>query len=173
MTARHPLTRYVGLVATGLALGLGSLHGSAVHRSADESEAAAEARSHFEPRQDEAEQWYFWTDDGVRHYAYEFGTAAGPGDTVIVLHGGWGAEHAYLIDALVPLADRHRLVLYDPRGSLRSPAPDSTVRLERLVADLTRAIQQALNDVVSSTWLPSEANGRHSPSGPVFGPRRC
>jgi proline iminopeptidase len=136
MTTRHPLTRHIGLVAIGLVLGLGSLHGCAFHRSADEPGAAAEARSRFDPRQDEAEQWYFWTDDGVRHYAYEFGTAAGPGDTVIVLHGGWGAEHAYLIDALAPLADRYRFVLYDQRGSLRSPAPDSTVRLDRLVADL-------------------------------------
>jgi proline iminopeptidase len=85
---------------------------------------------------DDAEQWYFWTDDGVQHYAFDTGTAAGPGDTVIVLHGGWGAEHSYLVRPLSALGDRYRLVFYDQRGSLRSPAPDSTIRLPRLVDDL-------------------------------------
>jgi proline iminopeptidase len=85
---------------------------------------------------DRPEQWYFWTDDGVRHYAYEFGSAAGPGDTVVVLHGGWGAEHSYLVSPLSRLGDRYRMVLYDQRGSLRTPAPDSTIRLPRLVDDL-------------------------------------
>jgi proline iminopeptidase len=83
-----------------------------------------------------SEEWYNWTDDGVRHYVLEFGRAAAPGDTVVVLHGGWGAEHSYLVDPLLPLADRYRFVLYDQRGSLRSPAPDSTLSLDRLVADL-------------------------------------
>ncbi len=80
----------------------------------------------------EAEQWYLWTDDGVRHYVIELGSGA----PVVVLHGGWGAEHSYLFDALAPLADRFRFVLYDQRGSLRSPAPPETIRLDRLVADL-------------------------------------
>jgi proline iminopeptidase len=82
------------------------------------------------------EQWYFWTDDRVRHYALDIGRASVTGDTVVVLHGGWGAEHSYLIDAVAPLADRYRFVLYDQRGSLRTPAPDSTIRIDRLVADL-------------------------------------
>lgn len=85
---------------------------------------------------DSPEQWYFWTDDGVRHYAYELGSAAGPGDTLIVLHGGWGAEHSYLVSPLSRLGDRYRMVFYDQRGSLRTPAPDSTIRLPRLVDDL-------------------------------------
>lgn len=84
----------------------------------------------------DSEQWYNWTDDGVRHYVYEFGRAEATGDTVVVLHGGWGAEHSYLVELVLPLADRYRFVLYDQRGSLRSPAPDSTISLDRLVADL-------------------------------------
>lgn len=83
-----------------------------------------------------AEQWYLRTDDGVRHYVVEVGDAEAVGDTVIVLHGGFGADHSYLFDAVLPLADRYRFVLYDQRGSLRSPAPDSTISLDRLVADL-------------------------------------
>lgn len=98
--------------------------------------AAAAVAPSLDALADPSEQWYFWTDDGVRHYAYELGTAAGPGDTIVVLHGGWGAEHSYLVDAVTPLADRYRFVLYDQRGSLRTPAPDSTVRIDRMVADL-------------------------------------
>lgn len=79
-----------------------------------------------------AEDWYLWTDDGVRHYVVE----TGQGPTVVVLHGGWGAEHSYLLDVVTPLADRFHFVLYDQRGSLRSPAPDDGISLERLVADL-------------------------------------
>jgi len=83
-----------------------------------------------------AEQWYDWTPDHVRLFVYEFGHARAPGDTVIVLHGGWGAEHSYLLDAVAPLAGRYRFVLYDQRGSLRSPAPDSVIKLDAMVADL-------------------------------------
>jgi proline iminopeptidase len=78
------------------------------------------------------EEWYYVADDGVRHYVIEFGQ----GDTTIVLHGGPGAEHSYLLDAVMPLADRFHFVLYDQRGSLRSPAPESTITLDRLVRDL-------------------------------------
>ncbi len=85
---------------------------------------------------DPPEQWYFWTDDGVMHYAFESGTARHPGDTIVVLHGGWGAEHSYLVRPLAGVARDYRLVFYDQRGSLRSPAPDSTILIDRLVADL-------------------------------------
>ncbi len=80
----------------------------------------------------EAQEWEYVADDGVRHYVTEFGR----GDTVVVLHGGWGAEHSGLADAVRPLAGRFHFVLYDQRGSLRSPAPDSTISLPRFVRDL-------------------------------------
>lgn len=83
-----------------------------------------------------AEQWYLRTDDGIRHYVVEVGTARAPGDTVIVLHGGFGADHSYLLDAVLPLAGDHHFVLYDQRGSLRSPAPDSLLSMDAFVADL-------------------------------------
>lgn len=96
-----------------------------------------------QPRYAESEQWYNVTDDGHRQYVYEMGRAVAPGDTVVVLHGGWGADHSYLLDPLAPLADRRRFVLYDQRGSLHSPAPDSMITLDRLVADLDD-LRQAL-----------------------------
>src|SRR5215204_6021238 len=78
------------------------------------------------------EEWDYVADDGVRHYVIEFGR----GDTVVVLHGGWGGEHSGLIDAVRPLSDRFHFVLYDQRGSLRSAAPESTIAVDRLVRDL-------------------------------------
>ncbi|WP_119842044.1 alpha/beta fold hydrolase [Salinibacter ruber] len=85
---------------------------------------------------DGAEDWYLEASDGVDLYVVEFGAAAAPGDTVVVLHGGWGAEHSYLWPTIIPLADRYHFVLYDQRESLRSPAPDSTISLQRFVSDL-------------------------------------
>jgi proline iminopeptidase len=79
-----------------------------------------------------AEEWDYVADDGVRHYVTEFGR----GDTVVVLHGGWGGDISGLLDAVRPLADRFHFVLYDQRGSLRSPAPESTLTVTRLVRDL-------------------------------------
>lgn len=83
-----------------------------------------------------AEDWYLMTDDGHRIYVVELGPPAPAPDTVVVLHGGFGAEHSYLWPAVKPLADRYHFVLYDQRGSLRSPPADSTLSVERLVADL-------------------------------------
>jgi proline iminopeptidase len=83
-----------------------------------------------------AEDWYLMTDDGHRVYVVELGPSTPAPDTVVVLHGGWGAEHSYLWPAVQPLADRYHFVLYDQRGSLRSPPADSTLSVGRLVADL-------------------------------------
>ena len=99
--------------------------------------AAAAVTAHFLP--DGAERWHFSSDGTVWNYALEFGSAHAPGDTVVVLHGGFGAEHSYLIAPLLPLADRYRFVLYDQRGSLRSAVPagaDSLISLDAMVEDL-------------------------------------
>ncbi|OZC03151.1 hypothetical protein BSZ36_09300 [Rubricoccus marinus] len=57
---------------------------------------------------EETEQWYPWTDDGCfSHYVVGVGTAGAVGDTVVVLHGGWEADHSYLFGAVLPLASHH------------------------------------------------------------------
>ena len=84
-------------------------------------------------------EWYLRGEGGCRLFVQEFGRGR---DTVVVLHGGWGAEHAYLFDALRGLEDRYHLVLYDQRGSLRSPCPDSLVTAERHVGDVERLREQ-------------------------------
>lgn len=42
------------------------------------------------------------------------------GDTIFVVHGGFGAEHSYLITALKDIFSEYHFVFYDQRGSLRS-----------------------------------------------------
>jgi len=83
-------------------------------------------------------QWYMNTEDAdgtkLQHYIAEYGVESKPGNTVIVLHGGWGGEHSYLVPAIKPLADEYRFVLYDQRGSLRSPAvPPAKITYDALV----------------------------------------
>src|SRR4051794_19539840 len=44
----------------------------------------------------------------------------GEGDPLVIVHGGPGASHDYLLPGLLPLARHNRLVLIDERGSGRS-----------------------------------------------------
>ena len=57
-------------------------------------------------------------------------------DTVVVLHGGWGGEHRQMIDVTRGLEEKYFFVLYDQRGSLRSPCPDSLISFDKHIADL-------------------------------------
>lgn len=79
--------------------------------------------------------------DGCRLFVKELGDSRGP--TAIVLHGGFGAEHSYLLEAVGTLAKSYRLVLFDQRGSLRSPCAADAIsiqkhldEIESLTADL-------------------------------------
>lgn len=92
-------------------------------------------------------QWYMNTKDAdgtkLQHYIAEYGIESKPANTIIVLHGGWGAEHSYLVPAIKPLADEYRFVLYDQRGSLRSPAvPPAKITYDALVEDLDQLRQR-------------------------------
>lgn len=89
-----------------------------------------------------SDEWYLDTSDHCRLYVADYGT--GP-HTAIVLHGGWGAEHSYLLEALAGLGDQFHFVLYDQRGSLRSPCPDSTISVARMVQDLEE-LRQSLGE---------------------------
>ncbi len=79
------------------------------------------------------EEWYLPTADGCRLYVYERGS--GP-DTVVVLNGGFGQDHTYMLPAFEGIEDQHRVIFYDPRGALRSACPDSLVTLQKHVDDL-------------------------------------
>lgn len=76
------------------------------------------------------------TPDGARLYLLELGPDARR--PVVVLHGGPGAHHDYLLPAFATLADEHRLVLYDQRGGGRSreQPPGTDLGWERHVEDV-------------------------------------
>lgn len=94
---------------------------------------------------DAAQQdWYVWTRDDVRLYVLQAGRAPAPDrdSPILVLHGGVGAEHGYLLPALQPLMERHRFTLFDQRGSLRSPADADRITLDGMMADIEEIRQE-------------------------------
>jgi len=88
------------------------------------------------------DRWYLDVDDGCRLTIVEPYGDRSP-EPIVVLHGGWGAEHSYLVPVVEGIDGDRRFVFYDMRGSLRSPCPDSLVSVEAHVADLDR-VREAL-----------------------------
>ncbi|MCB0373245.1 MAG: alpha/beta hydrolase [Muricauda sp.] len=79
-------------------------------------------------------EWYLTNPkDSVQLYLFEWGQGK---DTVVVLHGGFGAEHRYLKDAFEGLYDKYHFVFYDQRGSLRSPCPKEKISIQDHISDL-------------------------------------
>ncbi len=78
------------------------------------------------------------TPDGVSLFVNEIG--APERAPAVVLHGGPAANHDYLLPAFANLADLRRLVLYDQRGSGRSPAPNAEVGFDAQIADVGTVI---------------------------------
>ena len=73
--------------------------------------------------------------------------AGSAGTPVVVLHGGPGAHHGYLLPEFDALADRRELIYYDQRGGGRSPVPrDVPVGWSEQVADL---------EALRSAWASS------------------
>lgn len=68
-------------------------------------------------------------------YIREFGTGK---DTLLMLHGGWGGDHAGFLDAVADLAKEFHFIFYDQRGSLRSPFPDSLITFDQHIEDVER-----------------------------------
>ena len=89
----------------------------------------------------EEPEWYMKTADGCSLFVQEYGRGE---DTLVILHGGWGAEHSYLLKAMKGLEDEYHLIFYDQRGSLRSDCPDSLVTVENHVRDLDQ-LREELN----------------------------
>jgi proline iminopeptidase len=88
-------------------------------------------------------------------YWAEYGDPAAP--PLLLLHGGPGASHDYLLPQMLVLADDHRLVTYDQRGGGRSRTDDDRAPLgwQDQVADVARVaeeLQVAPLDIVGYSW---------------------
>ena len=97
----------------------------------------------------------FTSSTPVPLYWVEYGDAESP--PVLLLHGGPGASHDYLLPQMLELAREHRLVCYDQRGGGRSRYDDdrAPVTWQDQVADVARvAIELGVAplDIVGYSW---------------------
>jgi len=87
-------------------------------------------------------------------YWARYGPTGAP--PLLVLHGGPGAHHDYLLPQLLDLADRYELVFYDQRGGGRSKTDDRTpITWQTHVVDLDRVIEELRLDppsIVGYSW---------------------
>lgn len=83
-------------------------------------------------------EWYLRRPD-TQIYVRETGKGK---DTVIVVHGGFGANHDYMLDSLKGLENKYRFVLFDQRGSLLSQTPREGLTFEKLVDDINGLIKE-------------------------------
>jgi proline iminopeptidase len=84
----------------------------------------------------------FIDSDGVLLYYVSMGR----GKPLIVLHGGPGASHDYLLPSLLPLMRTHQVIFLDERGSGRSGRLDDTPQeynVDAMAADV-EAVRKAL-----------------------------
>lgn len=86
----------------------------------------------------ERDRWTLHARDDVPLQVIEYGPGENGRAPVVVLHGGPGGEHSALLPLVMPLAASERLVLFDQRGSLRSPAPPDAIEFDAMVEDIER-----------------------------------
>lgn len=79
-------------------------------------------------------EWSFHPQQDCTVYVREYGHP--DQSTWVILHGGWGAEHSYLLDVFAGLESEFHLVFYDQRGSLRSRCEAESITADAHVADL-------------------------------------
>lgn len=84
----------------------------------------------------------FTTSTPVPLYWVEYGDPQAP--PILLLHGGPGAHHDYLLPQMLELAREHRVVLYDQRGGGRSRHDDDRASIiwQDQVADVARVAQE-------------------------------
>lgn len=97
----------------------------------------------------------FTTTTPVPLYWAEYGDADAP--PLLLLHGGPGAGHEYLLPQMLELAKDHRLVLYDQRGGGRSRHDDDRLPItwQGQVADVALvAAERGVTplDLVGYSW---------------------
>ncbi|GDX86854.1 amino acid amidase [Gemmatimonadota bacterium] len=110
---------------------------------------------------------------GVPLYWCRYGRAGAP--PVLVLHGGPGAHHNYLLPHFLDLADEFDLLFYDQRGGGRSKTDDPASitaqvqvdDLERVIAELTEGpltiVGYSWGALLALLYLIDTAGGSRSP----------
>jgi proline iminopeptidase len=75
---------------------------------------------------------------------------------LLVLHGGPGAHHDYLLPQMLALAERHELIFYDQRGGGRSKTDDrSPIGWQTHVSDLALVARELVGEplsIVGYSW---------------------
>src|SRR4051812_11223322 len=96
----------------------------------------------------------FSTTTALPLYWVKYGPAGAP--RLLLLHGGPGADHAYLLPQLLELATDHELVLYDQRGGGQSKTDDRTpITWRTHVEDLDAIVGELAIDplvIVGYSW---------------------
>jgi proline iminopeptidase len=96
----------------------------------------------------------FTTTTEVPLYWARYGSMSAP--TLLVLHGGPGAHHDYLLPQMLELSDTWQLVFYDQRGGGKSATEDRTpITWRTHVEDLDRVISEMAIDplvIVGYSW---------------------
>lgn len=86
-----------------------------------------------------------------------FVRTVGAGEPIVVIHGGPGLSHQYLLEPFSSLADRYRVIFYDQRGCGWSDAfsPGDSVTMDMMVNDL-EGVRSALGvehiNLVGQSW---------------------
>src|SRR5919205_519997 len=81
------------------------------------------------------------TSTPVPLYWATYGPPSAP--RLLVLHGGPGAHHDYLLPQMLALADSYELVFYDQRGGGRSKTADrAPITWQTQVEDMALAIRE-------------------------------
>lgn len=105
--------------------------------------------------------WYLSTDKDKAKNVELFIKEKGVGDTIVVVHGGFGAEHSYLLDVFNGMENDFHFVYYDQRGSLRSPASDTLITAMSHIDDLEKLRQELKIEKLNifghsmGTWIAS------------------
>ncbi|SFN74180.1 Pimeloyl-ACP methyl ester carboxylesterase [Chryseobacterium oleae] len=86
----------------------------------------------FSAQDKDYSEWYLQRED-LDIFVKEIGEGK---DTVIVVHGGFGANHDYMTDALRGLTNQFHFILYDQRGSLLSSSKKKNLTFQKNVDDL-------------------------------------
>ena len=96
----------------------------------------------------------FTTTTTVPLYWARYGAPSTP--SLLVLHGGPGADYEYLLPQMLELADSYQLVFYDQRGGGRSRTDDRTpITWRTHVEDLAALVdEQGINplSIVGYSW---------------------